>query len=237
MQKISVSVLFLFLSIMELSAQKQRPYNIPLSDDIRFHFGYGISFALGKYTLETNNPDVTAQVQDPVYGFELQLLANKRLLRSLSLRALPNLSFVSKNVEIKNVLSGDTTSSEFQSIFIGCPVLLKYKSARLNNVAPYIIAGFNPRYDLAAGVRKAGQVGWYKALTKFNLYAEAGTGIDFYLPTTRLGLEVKYSVGMFDNKSKNISQVDIKENNLGQFNEYVSRLLPYVVVFSIIIEQ
>jgi hypothetical protein len=237
MRKIFVIFLLVLVPLFDLSAQKSRPYNIPLSDDIPFHFGYGVNFAFGQYTIRTNNPDIKAEVQKPVYGFELQLLANKRLLKTLSLRALPSLSFVSKNVEISNLLSGDTISSEFQSIFIGCPILLKYKASRLNNVAPYLIAGVNPRYDLAAGVRIPQKVDWIKVLTRGNLYAEAGTGLDIYLPTTRLGLEVKYSVGIFDNKSRNILPVDIKETNIGQFNEYVNRLLPYILVFSVIIEQ
>ena len=38
---------------------------------------------------------------------------------------------------------------KLESSFLEFPLLLKYKGDRLNNVRPYVIGGFNYRYDLA----------------------------------------------------------------------------------------
>ena len=37
-----------------------------------------------------------------------------------------------------------------ESSFLEFPLLLKLKGDRMNNVSPYVIGGFNYRYDLAA---------------------------------------------------------------------------------------
>jgi hypothetical protein len=229
-------LMLLFAAITNGYGQKLRPYNIPLSDGIQFHFGYAISYTYGNYAIEPNNPEVTAQVTGAVYGFELQLLANKRLHKNLSFRGLPGIGFVSRDIEVINIMSGYNELFQFQSIYIGCPLLLKYKSDRLNNFSPYIIAGANPRFDLAAGIKKPGRFGWDRALADFNQYVELGTGIDFYLPTARIGLEIKYSVGLLNDKRNAINESLIK-GTLGQYNEYIKKMTPSILVVTLIIEQ
>ncbi len=238
MRWIRFALAFAILSgtCMELKGQRTQPPNIPLSDFIPFHFGYSVGYTFGNFSIQTNNPEINATVVGPIFGFELQLLANKRINKNLTFRILPGIGFVSRSIEMDNLLSGESdVKLDLTSIFIGSPILFKYKSDRLGNVGPYLIAGVNPRWDLAAGIRKQG-LKWDKALTGFNQYVEVGTGVDFFFPTARMGLEFKYSVGLLNDKLSNIEDA-LVTGTLGPYAEYIDRLIPSIFIISLIVEQ
>jgi hypothetical protein len=236
-------VVFLLLSsaFSGLNGQFAKPPNNPLSDYIPFHFGFSVGYTYGNFAIVSNNPEVTAKVVSPVFGFEIQGLANKRISKNLTFRVLPGLGFVTRFVEIDNKLSRELQSLEFQSIFLGMPILLKYKSDRVVNFAPYIIGGVNPRWELSGGIKKEGgyfftKKNWYPALSSFNPYVELGTGIDFYFPTARMGVEFKYSVGLLNNKLRNVN-IGLNNTVLGPYSEYIDELKPSIFIISIIVEQ
>ena len=83
-----------------------------------------------------------------------------------------------------------------ESSFLEFPFLLKYKGERLNNVRPYLIGGFNFRYDLAAKKEFDTEKPVYIRLNKPDLYFETGAGLDFYLKYFKLSVELKMSNGL-----------------------------------------
>jgi hypothetical protein len=87
-----------------------------------------------------------------------------------------------------------------ESNFLEFPLLVKYKSKRLNNFRPYIIGGANMRVDLAATKKTWGRSRKENNLVlvkPFDLYYEIGTGFDFYLEyKLKVAIEFKYSVGV-----------------------------------------
>jgi hypothetical protein len=85
-----------------------------------------------------------------------------------------------------------------ESSFLEFPILLKYKGARLNNTRPYIIGGFNYRYDLAGKKEYDEDKEVYIRLKRSDLYYELGAGLDFYLPYFKLSVELKTSRGIRD---------------------------------------
>jgi hypothetical protein len=77
------------------------------------------------------------------------------------------------------------------------PLVLKYRSLRVNNYAPYLLVGICPRFDLT----RAEIVGWKPAtpmLKSFDIYPELGVGVDFYLSMVKVAMELKFAVGMSD---------------------------------------
>lgn len=152
-------------------------------------------------------------------GFTVGVVGNLRLAKYFDLRLIPSLSFGTRTItyhlfkdmpagsEIKD-LDFEMSKSIF-STFIEFPLQVKYRSKRLNNVAAYLIAGANLKFDLAS--QKKSQIDVIDSNTgkeitvidnirvkKSDLALEIGTGFDFYNAYFKLGVEVKMSYGLFN---------------------------------------
>ena len=92
----------------------------------------------------------------------------------------------------------DSHTMKIASTFIEFPIQIKYKSVRINNFCPYLIAGINPKIDFAAR-KKINEEEMPKIrLKNMDLYYEFGFGIDFYLTYFKLSTELKYGVGLMN---------------------------------------
>jgi len=131
-------------------------------------------------------------------GINIQIVTDLKPARNLDIRFLPGVSFGQRVVRYyKNtVLYND--DQKLESSFLEFPLLLKYKGSRLNNVRPYVIAGLNYRYDLAAKKEFDEEKPIYIRLKRPDLYYEVGTGLDFYLTYFKLSVELKMSNGFRD---------------------------------------
>jgi len=98
---------------------------------------------------------------------------------------------------IKNGVLVNSQQS-LESSFLEFPLLLKYKGERLNNVRPYVIGGFNYRYDLAGKKEFDDTKAIYLRIKRPDLYYELGAGLDFYLVYFKLSVELKMSNGFGD---------------------------------------
>ena len=80
------------------------------------------------------------------------------------------------------------------------PILLKYRSARLNNFAAYLIAGAKYSIDLASNedVRNEDIPESIVKLKRSTTSAEVGVGTDFFLPYFKFAIELKMSYGLQD---------------------------------------
>lgn len=197
---IAISLILLFIHL-SLAAQKQKPKNESWYDEKPLHFG----FTLGFNTMDFNiTPSQTYLVTDSLYpevsilnpGINIQIVTNLALTRYMDLRFLPGVSFGQRVVRYyKNeVLYND--KQQLESSFLEFPVLLKFKGERLNNVRPYVIGGFNFRYDLAAKKEYDDEKPIYIRLKKPDIYYEVGGGLDFYLTYFKLSVELKMSNGL-----------------------------------------
>jgi hypothetical protein len=139
-------------------------------------------------------------------GFHVHALSNLRLAKNFDLRFTPGIAFGGIR-EINYVLSDPQSIMieqkdipvRVESNFLEFPLLLKYKSVRLNNFRPYLVGGFNTRLDLAATKKTWGRSRKEDNLVlvkPFDLYYELGAGMDFYLQYFKFAIEFKYSVGL-----------------------------------------
>jgi hypothetical protein len=135
-------------------------------------------------------------------GINIQIVTDLRPSKYFDIRFLPGVSFGQRNVRFYKggVLADD--QQRIESSFLEFPLLLKYKGARLNNVRPYLIGGFNYRYDLAGKKEydegEPGKQPVFLRLRRSDLYYEVGPGLDFYLPYFKLSVELKMSNGLRD---------------------------------------
>jgi hypothetical protein len=169
-------------------------------------------FAFTHYNVIADNPDfvpetvngvqitgtekIRADISTLTPGFTVGIVTNLRLTESFDLRFLPGMSFgerkLTYNIPIQDI--NDTGNKSFYSIkstFLDFPLLLKYKSRKMNNQRPYLIAGGAYRIDIS----KSGQEDLVR-LKPLSSYIEAGVGWDSYLQFFRLSTELKFSFGM-----------------------------------------
>lgn len=146
----------------------------------------------------TATDTVHADIAGQVPGLTVAIISSLRLSEYFDLRFLPGLSFGERklvyNVPVYDANSVSTKPLEYYSIkstYIDLPLLLKYKSSRLNNQRPYLIAGPAFRVDISkTGVEDLVRV------KRGGFYVEAGIGWDSYLRFFRLSTELKVSLGL-----------------------------------------
>lgn len=144
---------------------------------------------------------VRADVASLTPGFTVGIVTNLRLSESLDLRFLPGMSFGERKLTYRNSLGDmpieDTNNPDqkeyfsIKSTFLDFPLLVKYKSRRMNNQRPYLIGGAAYRIDIS----KTG-VDDLVRLKPFSASLEAGMGWDMYLQFFRLSTELKFSFGL-----------------------------------------
>ena len=190
-------ILISILGILSLGsfAQRQLLKNLTTFDDKRLHFGFSLGLnaldfeiehwnpiganpktwdASGRFVTESVNgvpvdsmKIIRGDVKTLIPGFTVGIVTNLRLNEYFDLRFLPGWSFGERKV--------------------------KYKSKRMNNQRPYVIAGPAYRIDIS----KTGEEDLVR-LKPGNFYFEAGVGWDSYLQFFRFSTELKFSFGLND---------------------------------------
>jgi len=193
-----------------LQAQKERVKFDPNHDDAWLHFGFSIGINTMDFNIKSSKMAVDSGIYTEVSmlrpGFHVHALSNLRLTDNFDLRFTPGIAF--GGIREINYTFSDPNSTlidpadipvKIESNFLEFPLLLKYKSYRLNNFRPYLIGGINTRLDLAATKKTWGRSRKENNLVlvkPLDLYYEIGTGIDFYLENFKFAIEIKYSVGV-----------------------------------------
>jgi len=205
-----VFILVFSLIHFNLSGQKQKPKNESWYDEKLIHFGFSLGFNAMDFNI---TPSQKYLVSDSLYpevsklnpGINIQIVSDLRPGKHMDIRFLPGVSFGQRNIRYyKNkVLYND--QQRLESSFLEFPLLLKLKGDRMNNVRPYVIGGFNYRYDLAAKKELDDSKPVYIRIKKPDLYYELGGGLDFYLPYFKLSIELKMSNGFRDVLVREIS--------------------------------
>ncbi|MFV0554498.1 MAG: outer membrane beta-barrel protein [Mangrovibacterium sp.] len=155
-----------------------------------------------------SSSQLRADLQTVQAGFTVAIIADYRLGDYFNLRFLPGLSFGERQLvytfrgnstmpvermPIYNIYTGqeDQLYIPMHSTYLEFPILLKYKSSRLNNQKPYIIGGMAYRQD----VSRTGEEDLIN-LKGGSFYVEFGVGLDSYLPYFKFSTELKFSLGL-----------------------------------------
>ena len=166
-----------------------------MADYQKFHFGYSIGINTTGFTIIPKDGYHLDLVQNP--GININLITDYRIAKFLDIRFLPGIQFAQRDLTVTNKLTSETRTWPIESVYVDLPMILKYRSVRVNNYAPYLIVGISPRFDLT----RAEIVGWKPAtpmLKSFDFYPELGVGVDFYLSMAKVAMELKFAVGMLD---------------------------------------
>jgi hypothetical protein len=173
------------------------------------------------FVVRPSYPDtLVADVSRPSLGFHIQVVSNYRLGNYFDLRFLPGVAFGQRQLNFfdnHNKLISD--KHKLESNFLEFPLLLKYKAKRLDNFRPYLITGGNVRYDLAKTFNQ--DDGVYIDLKNFDVYYEAGTGVDLYLSYFKLSIELKISYGLLNVINKRSTSNPEFQNSIEKLNSKI----------------
>ncbi len=223
--KNSIIVLVFTFGFSGLSAQYM-PKNLPNYDHKQWHFG----FTLGVNTMNFNIKPVDYRQYDstiaviqpiPSQGFNIGIVANKRLVKYLDIRFVPTLSFGQRNIKyiIKTKdKKEDLFIKSVESTFLDFPITLKYKSKRfdgkLNNMRAYVLGGARYSLDLASQKKKKGTSDVIVIkLDPNDFMLTGGVGFEFYLAYFKFGVQLQMAYGLVNvlNKEKTIYTTNVEK--------------------------
>jgi len=200
-------VVALLLPFCGLQAQKRiKVENLPNFDLHRFHFGFALSYNTSDFQMKL---DPQAPFRDSLLvlqhlkqpGFNLGIVASLNVNPYLSLRFVPSLSFQERILQYE-FRKADGSSEYFQkpveSTYLEFPLLLKYRSARINNFAVYLIGGGKFCLDMASqkDVNNSLDDEVVIKLARNDYAVEMGGGADMFLTYFKFGVELKAAFGI-----------------------------------------
>ena len=211
----NIKKLIILLFIASISFTKlygqYMPKNLPNYDFKDWHFGFTLginTMNFNVYPVDKVDYDSTVLIIQPKLsqGFNIGIVANKRLGTYWDLRFVPTLSFGQRNIEY--IIRTSPTEEELfkksvESTFLDIPFSVKYKSKRfdknLNNIRTYVLGGVRYSIDLASQKKKKGSSD--EIVLKLNpndLMLTTGVGFDFYLAYFKFGVELQFAYGLIN---------------------------------------
>ncbi len=235
MKKILLITAIIITSTFLSNAQLERAKNLPKYDFQSIHFGMALGANVMDFTIHNSSSffllDSVYSVENvPKVGFNINIVSNLNLHKYWSLRFMPGLLFGQRNMEYIIYDPKDDvfekTLMKIESTFLDFPLLIKYKSQRLNNFRPYLIGGGSVMYDLAAQKRVDNTYGAMIKLKPYNYNYELGFGTDFFLQYFKFAMEIKFVVG--------INNILISDNT--QYTTAIERMNSKMIIFSFLFE-
>lgn len=190
-----------------LHAQKKiKVENLPNFDLHKLHFGFLLSYNTSDFQMKL---DPRSPFRDSLLvlqhqkqpGFNLGIVASLNVNPFLSLRFLPTLSFQERilQYEFRKPTGGiEYYIKPVESTYLEFPLLFKYRSARINNFAVYMLGGGKYCIDMASqkDVNNALDEEIVVKLARYDYAAEVGGGVDMFLTYFKFGIELKASFGI-----------------------------------------
>jgi len=182
--------------------------NLPEYDMHPWHFGFHLCYNTSDFFLElkpgapfSDSVLVIDHVKQP--GFDLAPLVSFGMTPNLSLRFQPTISFQERILQYRFRRSNGTTAAfdkPVESTYIEFPLLLKFRSDRINNFAVYLIGGGKFALDVASkkDVNNTIDDDIVVKLDHTDYSAVVGGGCDMFLPYFKFGLELKGCFGIPD---------------------------------------
>ena len=232
--KRTITYLLLLLLPLCAVAQERKVQNKPYIDFRRLHYGFFVGTHLQDMEF-VNNGFVTengemwyADIPNYNPGFSVGVLADLRLGKYFSLRAIPTMHFGQNSIVFREQNSGEQSRQLVKTTYISLPVHVKFAAERFNNYRPYVTAGVSPMVNLT--VKKQKQL----LLKRFDFMVEVGAGCDFYLPFFKLIPEVKFAFSLLDVLQK--ERKDLLDANYLKFTQSVDKVVSKMIILSFYFE-
>ena len=231
-------VLLLLAASSTIRAQLRDNLNLPDSDEKSYHIGIVIMGAQSRFQVSQHptflqRDSVLVTSPQNTMGLGIGGIHTFRISKRFQARVVfPQLLFVNKaityNLKYPNSSFEEqpVMTKNIESILLGVPVQLKFRSDRIRNFRVYMMGGGKIEYDLSSKARAKNAEELVK-LKSFDYGVEAGVGFNFYLPYFILSPEIKISNGLSNSHSR--------DENL-KFSNVIDKLQSRMVIFSLIFE-
>ncbi len=194
------------LSFNAVQAQKRKILNLPEFDDRFLHFGFSLGISNASFEVKQDHMRVDSLLGLEVFpqmGFNINMIGEYHILRYLSARFTPGISFAQRNLQYRFLERDGRVEALFKPVeatYLEFPLFLKARSERLNNFAMYILAGGQYNLDLANGEdidNSTSSSNETVIKTKANNFGVVvGAGADFFMDFYKFSLEAKYNYGL-----------------------------------------
>lgn len=234
-------ILILLVSASVLSAQEKRPRNLPAFDYKKLHWGFTVGLNSMDYAIK-RNPAATNYLHADVIGFQpagfqVNIVSDLRLSDYWNLRFLPGINLGSRDVvyfepgswEVATyTVSGKTYNKmTIGSSYLDFPLLLKYRSERVNNYRPYVIGGISYRLDMSAKSSYDPEGDDMILVKPSDFYLEVGFGIDQYLQYFKYSTEIKLAMGL-----RNIMVPGVSRDNNFEYVNSIDGIRSFLVMLN-----
>lgn len=213
MKNVLLTIIVL-MSTELVSAQlfsEERLVNNENFDKPQLSYGYYLGFNVYDYNIDysTNVNDVQVL---KYAGLNVGLVGNFRINDYIDIRLEPGLVISRRELNYSytyfNGISHEEKDliREIQSTFVHIPLLIKFSTKRINNIKPFIVAGFSTALNLSSQQNnpKDNSNNTFR-VTKNNLYYELGIGIDLYLTWFKFTPSLR---GVFSIQDELVNDVD-----------------------------
>ena len=200
-----ILILLLGTNIGQVLAQRDIPDNLPKFDNKHLHFGFQLGMSSNGFALDhdlTKSDSLIKLETGTQPGLVIHVVSELHLGPYFDLRFTPGIAFAARDLQYEYFSTQPTSPivKTIESTYIEAPILLKYRSMRVNNFAQYVMVGFNYGFDLSSqqftdnNVDEAGEL--IVKLKRMNYNAEVGVGFDFFLEYFKFSPELKFSYGL-----------------------------------------
>jgi hypothetical protein len=226
-------------------SQREKPRNLASFDYKKLHWGFTVGLNSLDFAIN-RNPQADNYVYADVIGFQpagfqVNIVSDLRLSDYWNLRFLPGINLGSRDfyffdpVQVKRIENpspiplGDDLDEKITvgSSFLDFPLLLKYRSERVNNYRPYVIGGLSYRLDMSASTDYNSEDIDLFLLKKSDFYIELGFGIDNYLQYFKFAPEIKLAIGL-----RNVMVTDNPKPNYENFANSIAGLRSFIVMLN-----
>jgi hypothetical protein len=200
-------IILLFLPT-GLFAQKEKPQNYRRFDEKFIHFGFmlgGNSANFGTYQKlrAFEEYGLKSLVNKPSAGGQVGIVTTMKLGHPVvRLRFIPTLSFQERVLDYAFINPDTTETSDFfnqervNSTNLDFPLMLQFRTVRLNNFASYVLMGGQYTLDLQSQENASQDfIDPFIKIKKHDWQAQVGAGVEFFAPYFKFGIELKYSHG------------------------------------------
>lgn len=237
-KKWSITVVGVFLTTM-LFAQPEKTKNYKRFDERWIHFGFMLGANMSNFK--------AIPVNDAYSSYGLRSLETKRqpggqvgIVTTLKLghpvvrlRFIPTLSFQERAIQyyFTNPDPSKTTDlmleERVNSTNLDFPLMLQFRTLRINNFAAYVLVGGQYSYDLQSQ-EEASQnfIDPFIKIKAHDFQGQVGGGLEWFAPFFKFGFEVKFS--------QSFRSSFIQDNT--PVSQPIDRLYNKVLWFSLIFE-
>jgi len=197
---------FSFLPLVVI-AQKQKPLNYSKFDEKFIHFGFMLGFNTADFVVEQKlnayqDFGLLSLQNKPTSGAQVGIVTTMKLGTPIvRLRFIPTLSFQERvlNYSFENSLDLSKPiilEERVGSTCLDFPLMLQFRTLRLNNFASYLLVGGQYTRDLQSQEDAAQDLlDPFIKIKKDDYQGQIGAGIEFFAPYFKFGIELKYSRG------------------------------------------